>query len=131
MATKNDITGDELITKATTNAYADGWDRVFDNKEKTLEDIAQEHPNDKQFVPPTERIKAVNKFDHLIQCLQGQAHIDRPEYVNDVIISVTKFEDHLNDRELDLLHNATKALQEGTTWKTETVEVIEDDGYAD
>ena len=25
----NDITGDKLITKPTTNEYAEGWDRVF------------------------------------------------------------------------------------------------------
>lgn len=29
MATTNDITGDKLITKPTTNEYAEGWDRIF------------------------------------------------------------------------------------------------------
>lgn len=31
---KNDITGDSLTSKATTDAYRDGWDRIFkkDNK---------------------------------------------------------------------------------------------------
>ena len=29
MATKNDITGDSLTSKASTKAYDDGWDRIF------------------------------------------------------------------------------------------------------
>ena len=98
MASKNDITGDEIKSKTASTSYEDGWDRIFGNKEKTLEDIANEHPNDKQFGHPSEREKAVNKFNHLKQCMQGQAHIDRPEYVDDVIISVMKFKDQLKDR---------------------------------
>lgn len=34
MATKNDITGDSLVTKSTTDNYRDGWDRIFGKKEK-------------------------------------------------------------------------------------------------
>ena len=33
MATKNDITGDTLIVKATTDAYRDGWASIFGNKD--------------------------------------------------------------------------------------------------
>jgi hypothetical protein len=33
MATKNDITGDSLQSRAPTKAYADGWDRIFGNKD--------------------------------------------------------------------------------------------------
>lgn len=117
MAAKNDITGDELITKATTNAYADGWDRIFGNKEKTLEDIANEHPNDKQFGHPSEREHAVNKFNHLKQCMQGQLHIDRPEYVDDVIISVMKFKDQLNDGEFNYIKIAQQKLLDGQEWE--------------
>jgi len=29
MTSKNDITGDELKTKQPTNAYREGWDRIF------------------------------------------------------------------------------------------------------
>ena len=33
MATKNDITGDSLTSKASTKAYDDGWDRIFKKEE--------------------------------------------------------------------------------------------------
>lgn len=33
MATKNDITGDSLTSKASTKAYDDGWDRIFGKKD--------------------------------------------------------------------------------------------------
>ena len=32
MATKNDVTGDLLVTKGSTDAYRSGWDRIFGNK---------------------------------------------------------------------------------------------------
>lgn len=32
MTAKNDITGDSLVTKSPTEAYRDGWDRIFGNK---------------------------------------------------------------------------------------------------
>ena len=32
--TKNDITGDFLITGAASDAYRDGWERIFGNKKK-------------------------------------------------------------------------------------------------
>jgi hypothetical protein len=38
MATKNDITGDSLKSKASTKAYNDGWDRIFGNKKKAEEE---------------------------------------------------------------------------------------------
>ena len=28
----NDVTGDKLITKQSTDAYRDGWDRIFGKK---------------------------------------------------------------------------------------------------
>lgn len=34
MATKNDITGDPLITKSSTDSYRDGWDRIFGKKKE-------------------------------------------------------------------------------------------------
>lgn len=33
MATKNEITGDSLTSKASTKAYDDGWDRIFGKKD--------------------------------------------------------------------------------------------------
>ena len=32
MATKNDITGDSLTSKASTKQYDEGWDRIFGKK---------------------------------------------------------------------------------------------------
>lgn len=32
MATKNDITGDPLVSKSPTEAYRDGWDLIFGKK---------------------------------------------------------------------------------------------------
>lgn len=54
MATRNDITGDEIKSKSSTKAYEDNWDRIFGKKEKTTtEDLLDKHtngfPNDKQF----------------------------------------------------------------------------------
>jgi len=40
---KNDITGDSIITKNTTDKYRDGWDRIFGKKksEEALEEMAE------------------------------------------------------------------------------------------
>lgn len=38
MSAKNDVTGDVLKTKATTQEYADGWERIFGNKQKKQEE---------------------------------------------------------------------------------------------
>lgn len=32
MTTKNDITGDKLVTKTPTDAYREGYDRIFSKK---------------------------------------------------------------------------------------------------
>ena len=117
MATKNDITGDEIKTKSTSKKYEDGYDRIFGKKEKSLADIANEHPNDSQFnTLKEEREHAVNKFNHLKQCMQGQLHIDRPEQVDDVIVSVMKFEAELDQGELDYVKIAQQKLLDGQEW---------------
>lgn len=36
MTTKNDITGDTLVSKDTNDAYREGWDRIFGKKEKSV-----------------------------------------------------------------------------------------------
>jgi hypothetical protein len=44
MTAHNDVTGDSLVTKAATDKYRDGWDRIFGkNKlsEKDVEDAKQ------------------------------------------------------------------------------------------
>lgn len=30
----NDITGDKLVTKSSTEAYRDGWDRIFGDRKR-------------------------------------------------------------------------------------------------
>lgn len=53
MATRNDITGDEIKSKKSNKAYEDGWDRIFGKKDKTPKEQLENHtdgfPNDKQF----------------------------------------------------------------------------------
>ncbi len=39
MATKNDITGDSLISKANTKAFEDNFDKIFRKEAKNLCDI--------------------------------------------------------------------------------------------
>lgn len=34
MSSSNDITGDKLVTKVTSESYRDGWSRIFSNKSK-------------------------------------------------------------------------------------------------
>ena len=43
MATTNDITGNTIQTKGVTDAYRDGWDRIFGQKkrEAALAELAQ------------------------------------------------------------------------------------------
>lgn len=38
MTTKNDITGDTLATKETTDAYRDGYDRIWGKKPESLQE---------------------------------------------------------------------------------------------
>jgi hypothetical protein len=44
MAGRNDITGDALVSKSSTDAYRDGWDRIFGNKGKkeTIQEVIPE-----------------------------------------------------------------------------------------
>ena len=34
MTTKNDVTGDRLITKVPSDSYRDNWERIFGDKYK-------------------------------------------------------------------------------------------------
>lgn len=34
---RNDVTGDRLVTKVGTSAYSEGWDRIFGKKPKVVE----------------------------------------------------------------------------------------------
>jgi hypothetical protein len=35
MIAKNDITGDRIVSKRTSDAYEKGWDRIFGRSKKT------------------------------------------------------------------------------------------------
>ena len=64
-------------------------------------------------------IKEKNKttMDHLQQCMEGQAHIERPAYVKDVIATVSKFWSVLSEEDRDYVQAAIFALEEKTQWK--------------
>ena len=49
MATKNDITGDSIQTKATSDAYRDNYDRIFGKKKEPISIIEDTKP----YVLPT------------------------------------------------------------------------------
>ena len=42
MATKNDITGDALVTKVPSRSYDEGWERIFGKKKKDAEQTEQQ-----------------------------------------------------------------------------------------
>ena len=45
MASKNDITGDEIKSKASNKAYEDNYDRIFGKKKQTpLKDSLDHNP---------------------------------------------------------------------------------------
>ena len=44
MSTRNDITGDALISKSATQSYRDGWDRIFGKKDETVEETKIDQP---------------------------------------------------------------------------------------
>lgn len=43
MTARNDITGDMIQTKGSTDAYRDGWDRIFGKKNKSWTSVVQEN----------------------------------------------------------------------------------------
>lgn len=36
MSAKNDITGDSIITKSSTDKYRDGWERIFGKQKREM-----------------------------------------------------------------------------------------------
>ena len=61
--------------------------------------------------------KIETRLNHLEELLKGQAHIDRPEYVKDVISWVSKFWSVLSEEDKDYIHGAQYALEEKREWK--------------
>lgn len=41
MTARNDITGDSIATKTSTDAYRDGWDRIFKKRDELIRDQIQ------------------------------------------------------------------------------------------
>jgi len=62
------------------------------------------------------RQKISNKMDHLQTLMESNAHLDRPEYVTDVIDWVSKFWSVLSDEDKDYIHCARDALENKTDW---------------
>lgn len=78
------------------------------------------------------RIKA--KMDHLQVCMESNVHLDRKEYVLDVIYSVEKYFTAMNNEDRDYLQIARSAVEEGIEWNipdNKKLIIQEDDGYAD
>ena len=62
------------------------------------------------------REKINNRLDHLQLLMEGQAHIDRPEYTNDVISSITKFWTALDEADREYVEAARYALDNKKSW---------------
>ena len=64
MVTKNDITGDELRSKTSTDKFRDNWDGVF-SKEQSVPIGEDTRPKDrtKQGISPSCIIENVNSED--------------------------------------------------------------------
>lgn len=78
------------------------------------------------------RIKT--KMDHLQQLMESNAHLDRKDYVLDVIYSAEKYFTAMNEEDRDYLQIARSAVEEDITWnipEERKLVVTEDDGYAD
>lgn len=63
------------------------------------------------------KTKIDNRMDHLQTCMETQAHVHRPEYVIDVLESVSKFWSVLNEEDRDYIHCARDALENKMEWK--------------
>lgn len=46
MASKNDVTGDSLRSKSTSQQYRDGWDRIFSTTKTQTKNSQQEKSQD-------------------------------------------------------------------------------------
>lgn len=57
-----------------------------------------------------------NRMDHLQELMESNAHLDRPEYVEDVIASVSKFWSALSEEDRDFIHAARYAIEEKMYW---------------
>jgi hypothetical protein len=49
MTARNDITGDSIATKGTTDLYRDNYDRIFSKKKQLAADIGPEKTNAQEY----------------------------------------------------------------------------------
>jgi len=61
------------------------------------------------------------RLNHLQQLMEGQAHIDRPEYVQDVIGSITKFWTALDEADRDYIECSKYALEKRLEWNVKNI----------
>ena len=62
------------------------------------------------------RTKITIRMDHLQELMESNSHLDRREYVFDVINSVSKFWSVLSEEDRDYIHGARYALEEKHEW---------------
>jgi len=67
------------------------------------------------------KLKIDARLDHLQKLMEGQAHIDRPEYVRDVIESITKFWRALEEQDKDYVDSARYALEKSLEWNVKNI----------
>lgn len=78
--------------------------------------------------------KIKTKLDHLQECMESNAHLDRQDYVLDVVYSAEKYFTAMDDDDREYLQIARTAVEKGWEWNVpeEKKTIIdEDDGYAD
>lgn len=62
-------------------------------------------------------IKKINdRMDHLQLLMEGQAHLDRPEYVLDVMDTITKFWSAMTEEDKEYVQIARSALEDRKPW---------------
>jgi hypothetical protein len=63
------------------------------------------------------RNKIESRMKHLELLMNGQAHLDRPEYTFSVIESVSKFWSILDEADKDYIQCASAAAEEKVRWE--------------
>ena len=60
--------------------------------------------------------KITIRMDHLQELMESNSHLERPEYVLDVIESISKFWNVLSEEDRDYIHGARYAIEENHEW---------------
>lgn len=96
MATKNEITGDTLVTKSSNKKYDDGWEKVFGVKAKINQ-----------------------RMDKLQEMMESDYHFEQPEEVYEHTLTVSKFWSVLSEEDRDYIQAAQDAIETKSdiSWK--------------